>query len=174
MSDPNSALAHDKPEHDLQDHLPIERAQRDHNGIPWMVNKNGRQHSTHYVALLPITLVNTSHTIIFQTLDSGAQTLCALSLLIVLLFFKVDILPKDGATNGHAIGTNGTTIPLPGGGEEEVMVPITITGPRPLALEAQGMLNEIIAFQTAHLTQKGLRHSGSHPTFRSYLSQPLN
>jgi hypothetical protein len=34
------------------------------------------------------------------------------------------------------------------------MVPVTITGPRPLALEAQGMLNEIIASRTSNLTQK--------------------
>lgn len=67
---------------------------------------------------------------------------------------KVDIPPKDGITNGHANGTNGTTTPLPGDEEEEVMIPITITGPRPLALEAQGMLNEIITSRTAHLTQK--------------------
>lgn len=67
---------------------------------------------------------------------------------------KVDIPPKDGTPNEHANGTNGTTTPLPGDEEEEVMVPVTITGPRPLALEAQGMLNEIIASRTSYLTQK--------------------
>lgn len=67
---------------------------------------------------------------------------------------KVDIPPKDGTPNEHASGTNGTTTPLPVDEDEEVMVPVTITGPRPLALEAQGMLNEIIASRTSHLTQK--------------------
>jgi hypothetical protein len=47
------------------------------NGITmeslWMVNKTGRRHSTHYMALLPITLVDTTN---FQTLVSDAQTLC--------------------------------------------------------------------------------------------------
>lgn len=67
---------------------------------------------------------------------------------------KVDIPPKDGTPNGQASGTNGTTTPLPGDDEEEVMVPVTIIGPRPFALEAQEMLNEIIASRTSHLTQK--------------------
>jgi hypothetical protein len=34
MSDPDSSLAYDQPEHDSQDHLPVERVQWDHNGIP--------------------------------------------------------------------------------------------------------------------------------------------
>ncbi|KAG2146037.1 uncharacterized protein EDB93DRAFT_1287176 [Suillus bovinus] len=67
---------------------------------------------------------------------------------------KVDIPPKDDTPNGHASATNGTTTSLPDDEEEEVMVPITITGARPLALEAQGMLNEIIASRTSQLTQK--------------------
>ncbi|KAG2150530.1 hypothetical protein DEU56DRAFT_33581 [Suillus clintonianus] len=67
---------------------------------------------------------------------------------------KVDIPPKDGAPNGQASGTNGTSTPLPGDEEEEVMVPVTITGSRPLALEAQAMLNEIITSRTSQLTQK--------------------
>lgn len=67
---------------------------------------------------------------------------------------KVDIPPKDGTPNGNASETNGTTTPLPGDEEEEVMVPVTIIGPRPLALEAQGMLNEIIASRPSQRTQK--------------------
>ncbi|KAG1778670.1 hypothetical protein EV702DRAFT_1094565 [Suillus placidus] len=39
MSDPDSSLAYDQPEHDSQDHLPIESVHWDHNGIPL----NGQQ-----------------------------------------------------------------------------------------------------------------------------------
>ncbi|KIK36612.1 hypothetical protein CY34DRAFT_109449 [Suillus luteus UH-Slu-Lm8-n1] len=107
MSDLNSTLACDKPEHDSQGHLPIERVQRDHNGIP---------------------------------LD-GQQNWA----------------PAQHALRGPAANYFGghksyNHLPDPGDEEEEVMVPIT--GPRSLALEAHGMLNEIIAFQTAHLIQK--------------------
>ncbi|KAG0706160.1 hypothetical protein DFH29DRAFT_904030 [Suillus ampliporus] len=63
---------------------------------------------------------------------------------------------------GHASGTtNGTTTPLPGDEEEEVMIPVTIIGPHPHALEAQAMLNEIIASRTSTIHPKGSRHPGS-------------
>jgi hypothetical protein len=64
---------------------------------------------------------------------------------------RVDIPRKDGTPNGHA---SGTATPLSGDDEEEVMVPVTITGPHPLALEAQAMLNEVIASRTSKITQK--------------------
>lgn len=64
---------------------------------------------------------------------------------------KVDIPRKDGTPNGQA---SGAATPLPGDDEEEVMVPVTITGPHPLALEAQAMLNEIISSRTSKITQR--------------------
>ncbi|OJA13068.1 hypothetical protein AZE42_01903 [Rhizopogon vesiculosus] len=64
---------------------------------------------------------------------------------------KVDIPRKDSTPNGHA---SGTATPLAGDEEEEVMVPVTITGPHPYALEAQAMLKEIIASRTSTITQK--------------------
>lgn len=68
---------------------------------------------------------------------------------------KVDIPRKDGTGNGHASGTtNGTTTPLPADEEEEVMIPVTIIGPHPHALEAQAMLNEIIASRTSTITRR--------------------
>lgn len=39
MSDPDSSLAYDQPEHDSQEHLPVESAYWDHSGIPL----NGQQ-----------------------------------------------------------------------------------------------------------------------------------
>lgn len=39
MSDPDSSLAYDQPELDSQDHLPVESAHWDHNGI----HLNGQQ-----------------------------------------------------------------------------------------------------------------------------------
>ncbi|KAG2158020.1 uncharacterized protein EDB93DRAFT_740529 [Suillus bovinus] len=40
MSDPDSSLAYDQPEHDSQDHLPVEGAHWDHNGIPLNSQEN--------------------------------------------------------------------------------------------------------------------------------------
>ncbi|KAG1734692.1 uncharacterized protein EDB91DRAFT_1146341 [Suillus paluster] len=68
---------------------------------------------------------------------------------------KVDIPRRDGTANGHASGTtNGTTTPIPGDEEEEVMIPITIVGAHPLALEAQATFKEIIASRTSKITQR--------------------
>ncbi|KIK67202.1 hypothetical protein GYMLUDRAFT_37269 [Collybiopsis luxurians FD-317 M1] len=61
---------------------------------------------------------------------------------------KIDIPPKDsvnGATNGHAAGNDE---------EEEPSVQITVTGPKPLALEAVDLLNQIIASKTSKTTQR--------------------
>lgn len=49
MSDPDSSLAYDQPEHDSQDHLPIERVQLGHNGTPLDGQQNWApaQHAVH-------------------------------------------------------------------------------------------------------------------------------
>ncbi|KAI8993032.1 hypothetical protein BD414DRAFT_293749 [Trametes punicea] len=76
---------------------------------------------------------------------------------------KIDIPRRDSLApaNGHANGSytpSGTETPLPtsvdGEEEEEVTVPITITGPQPLAYEAQALLNEIIATKRSRTTQR--------------------
>lgn len=67
---------------------------------------------------------------------------------------KVDIPRRDSVTpNGHLNGSvNGAATPVDE--EDEVLVPITITGPQPLAYEAQAMLNEIISARTSRSTQR--------------------
>lgn len=67
---------------------------------------------------------------------------------------KVEIPRRDNvASNGHSNGTaNGTTTPADE--EDEVLVPVTITGPQPLAYEAQAMINEIILSRTSKSTQR--------------------
>ncbi|KAI0695460.1 hypothetical protein BC835DRAFT_1306012 [Cytidiella melzeri] len=74
---------------------------------------------------------------------------------------KVDIPRRDslqpnGQTNGASPSASGATSPLPGVSEEEEepTIPITITGAQPLALEAQAMIQEIIASKTSHTTQR--------------------
>ncbi|KAJ7072109.1 hypothetical protein C8F01DRAFT_1297135 [Mycena amicta] len=61
---------------------------------------------------------------------------------------KVDIPPRNtvAPTNGHV---NGNTED-----EEEATVPVTLTGPEPLALEAQALLAQIISSKTAKSTQR--------------------
>nr|GAT43004.1 predicted protein [Mycena chlorophos] len=61
---------------------------------------------------------------------------------------RVDIPPRDSITangNGHVNGTDE---------EEEPTVPVALTGPEPLVLEAQTELNHIIASKTAKSTQR--------------------
>ena len=72
---------------------------------------------------------------------------------------KVDIPKKETLTpngNGYAGGSiSGTATPLvEDDDEEEPTVPITLNGPRPLVLEAQALINEIIASKTSIVTQR--------------------
>ncbi|KAF8348341.1 hypothetical protein F5887DRAFT_953169 [Amanita rubescens] len=71
---------------------------------------------------------------------------------------KVDIPKKETLTpngNGHANGSaSGTATPLEDGAEEEPTVPITLSGPQPLVLEAQALLTEIITSKTSIVTQR--------------------
>lgn len=66
----------------------------------------------------------------------------------------MDIPRRDTVTsNGHLNGSaNGTATPADE--EDEVLIPITITGPQPLAYEAQVMINEIISARTSRTTQR--------------------
>ncbi|EPQ57388.1 hypothetical protein GLOTRDRAFT_58711 [Gloeophyllum trabeum ATCC 11539] len=63
---------------------------------------------------------------------------------------KVDIPRRDtevnGKPNGHAAAAEDE--------DEEPTIPITVTGPQPLVLEAQAMLNAIIATKTSKATQR--------------------
>ncbi|KAG6828212.1 hypothetical protein H0H92_008785 [Tricholoma furcatifolium] len=70
---------------------------------------------------------------------------------------RVDIPPRDSLAvpsgNGHANGSvSGKATPIDD--EEEPTVTITLTGPHPLALEAQALLNQIIASKTSKSTQR--------------------
>ncbi|KAH7913169.1 hypothetical protein BJ138DRAFT_1171481 [Hygrophoropsis aurantiaca] len=70
---------------------------------------------------------------------------------------RVDIPRKDAAApaNGHANGTpNGSASPVGDDEEDEITVPITLTGPQPLAYEAQALLNDIISARTSRTTQR--------------------
>lgn len=76
---------------------------------------------------------------------------------------RVDIPRKDAVTpsvsNGHSSmvtpSISGTTTPIiVEEDDQEPTVQITINGPKPLALEAQGLINEIIASKTANTTQR--------------------
>ncbi|KAF5393250.1 hypothetical protein D9757_000766 [Collybiopsis confluens] len=59
---------------------------------------------------------------------------------------RIDIPPKDpGAANGHAPGSDE---------EEEPSVQVTVTGPKPLALEAVDLLKQIIASKISKTTQR--------------------
>ncbi|KAF7361713.1 hypothetical protein MVEN_00515000 [Mycena venus] len=68
---------------------------------------------------------------------------------------RVDIPPRNSLApngNGHA---NGKVTPSPGDDEEdEITVPVTLTGPQPLAYEAQALLNQIISSKTSKSTQR--------------------
>lgn len=61
---------------------------------------------------------------------------------------KIDIPPKEsvnGAANGHAVVDDD---------DDEPSVQITVSGPKPLALEAVDLLNQIIASKTSKTTQR--------------------
>ncbi|KAG6898178.1 hypothetical protein C0992_004165 [Termitomyces sp. T32_za158] len=69
---------------------------------------------------------------------------------------RVDIPPKDSLsiTNGHANGSiSGSATPLSLDDDEEPTVPVTLTGPNPLVMEAQDLINQIIASKTSKSTQ---------------------
>ncbi|TFK23912.1 hypothetical protein FA15DRAFT_620028 [Coprinopsis marcescibilis] len=66
---------------------------------------------------------------------------------------RVDIPKKEAvapAGNGHA---NGKVSPFDDD-DEEPTIPVTLTGPQPLAYEAQAMLNQIIMSRTSHSTAR--------------------
>ncbi|KAF6760130.1 SCP160 protein [Ephemerocybe angulata] len=71
---------------------------------------------------------------------------------------RVDIPKRDTATpigNGHANGTSsGKASPSLDDDEEEPTVPVTLTGPQPLAYEAQEILKQIIASKTSRTTSR--------------------
>ncbi len=70
------------------------------------------------------------------------------------------LAPANGNANGASHDPSRTATPLPGtpidGDEEaeEPTIPVTITGPQPLAYEAQALLNEVIASRRSNTTQK--------------------
>ncbi|KAJ6587137.1 hypothetical protein DFH09DRAFT_246782 [Mycena vulgaris] len=67
---------------------------------------------------------------------------------------RVDIPPRNTLApngNGHV---NGKVTPSQDDEEEEITVPVTLTGPQPLAYEAQAMLNQIISSRTSKSTQR--------------------
>ncbi|KAK7053480.1 hypothetical protein VNI00_004106 [Paramarasmius palmivorus] len=64
---------------------------------------------------------------------------------------KVDIPRKEEVATAN--GTNGT-VNKENDEEEEPTVPITLTGPQPLAYEAKDLLNQIIASKTSKTTQR--------------------
>lgn len=67
---------------------------------------------------------------------------------------RVDIPRRDSVIpNSHPNGLGNGTV-TPADEEDEVQVPITITGPQPLAYEAQAMLNEIILARISKSTQR--------------------
>lgn len=71
---------------------------------------------------------------------------------------KVDIPRRDTLApgNGHANGTasSGQATPVPDDEDEEPTVPVTLTGPQPMVLEAQEILNGIISSKTSKTTQR--------------------
>ncbi|KAJ7702967.1 hypothetical protein B0H17DRAFT_922748 [Mycena rosella] len=67
---------------------------------------------------------------------------------------RVDIPPRSTLApngNGHV---NGKVTPSQDDEEEEITVPVTLTGPQPLAYEAQTLLNQIISSKTSKSTQR--------------------
>ncbi|TBU33830.1 hypothetical protein BD311DRAFT_711968 [Dichomitus squalens] len=69
------------------------------------------------------------------------------------------LAPANGHGNGAPVDPSRTATPLPGtpvdgDEEEEPTIPITITGPQPLAYEAQALLNDIIASKRSRTTQR--------------------
>jgi len=58
----------------------------------------------------------------------------------------------DGVANGGSPHASGATSPTDD--DDEPMVPITVTGPQPLAYEAQDLIKQIIASKRARTTQR--------------------
>ncbi|THG99164.1 hypothetical protein EW145_g7314 [Phellinidium pouzarii] len=70
---------------------------------------------------------------------------------------KVDIPRKEDITSSVQVNGNGSAHPGSPTYDDEVeepTVPVTISGPKPLVYEAQGMLNAIIATKTSKTTQR--------------------
>ncbi|KAG6920287.1 hypothetical protein DXG01_005056 [Tephrocybe rancida] len=72
---------------------------------------------------------------------------------------RVDIPPRDSLTvpngNGRANGSaSGKATPSSLDDDDEPTVPVTLTGPQPLVLEAQALLNQIISTKTSKSTQR--------------------
>ncbi|KAF5380454.1 hypothetical protein D9615_004595 [Tricholomella constricta] len=79
---------------------------------------------------------------------------------------RVDIPPRDSLAvpngNGHANGSaSGKATPSSVDEDEEPTIPVTLTGPQPLAYEAQALLNQIISSKTSKATQR-VRDIPSH------------
>jgi hypothetical protein len=69
---------------------------------------------------------------------------------------RVDIPKRDTTTlngNGH-LHHESKTSPFHDDDDEEPTIPVTLTGPQPLAFEAQAMLNQIISSKTSKITQR--------------------
>ncbi|KAJ6596649.1 SCP160 protein [Mycena sp. CBHHK59/15] len=75
---------------------------------------------------------------------------------------RVDIPPRNTLEvpngNGHV---NGKVTPSQDDEEDEITVPVTLTGPQPLAYEAQALLKQIISSKTSKSTQR-VRDIPSH------------
>lgn len=72
---------------------------------------------------------------------------------------RVDIPRRDTLApingNGHANGaSSGKVTPSQDDEDEEPTVPVTLTGPQPLAYEAQALFNQIISSKTSKTTQR--------------------
>ena len=69
---------------------------------------------------------------------------------------RVDIPKRDTTTlngNGH-LNEGPAASPSNEVDDEEPTIPVTLTGPQPLAYEAQAMLNQIISSKTSKITQR--------------------
>lgn len=70
---------------------------------------------------------------------------------------RVDIPKRETTTipngNGH-LNEGPTTSSSHDDDDEEPTIPVTLTGPQPLAYEAQAMLNQIISSKTSKITQR--------------------
>ncbi|KAI0066135.1 SCP160 protein [Artomyces pyxidatus] len=75
---------------------------------------------------------------------------------------KIDIPRRDslapsngnGVANGSSNPTSGVATPVPTDEDDEPTIPITVTGPQPLAYEAQEFIKQIIATKTSKTTQR--------------------
>ncbi|EIW83125.1 hypothetical protein CONPUDRAFT_81194 [Coniophora puteana RWD-64-598 SS2] len=67
---------------------------------------------------------------------------------------RIDIPRKEEVANGANGTASGKVTPGADDEEDEVLVPIKITGPQPLVIEARAMINEIISSRTSNITQR--------------------